>query len=123
MLQTKYNREKQPGEINSGEILVDKAGYVSKHKRIKAIMDAGERLIAARREMYDYIQNAPDDETEPDIDPTRSPNFDMADATQLTMEINERKRQKEKEIREAERAAKIAHKEAEKAAEALKSKE
>lgn len=67
-------------EKNNGPVLVDRAGYVSGEKRINALMVAGLNLVQSRREEFDSW-----DGSEPEIDPTRNPGFDMADAHKLAM--------------------------------------
>lgn len=77
---TKYNRIKSKPEMNDGTTMVEFAGYVSKRKRIEALINAGQRLIQARQDMYDYTGEDPDPDIQPD--PTRKGNFDLADATE-----------------------------------------
>lgn len=85
---TPYTYKSSPGETNSGEILVEKAGYVSAEQRIIAIMLAGRRLIESRGVQYDY---APDDDLDDDrYDITREPGYDVADATQEVLRIQQR---------------------------------
>lgn len=87
---TPYNRFPLEGEINSGEILVEVAGYVSAQQRIEAIMLAGQRLVESRREMYDYDT---DDDLEDDRYPvTRDPGFDLADASQIALDLQRKSR-------------------------------
>ena len=91
--QTPYKLFPFEGEINSGEILVETAGYVSAQQRIESIMLAGQRLVESRREMYDY-------DTEDDLDEdrypvTRDPGFDLADATQITLDLQRKLRDSE----------------------------
>lgn len=84
------NRPKSTPEINSGEILVETAGYVPAKRRIEDMINAGTRLVNARREQFDTL-----DDSEPDIDPTRSKHFDLAEATiykaEVTRRFNEKK--------------------------------
>lgn len=81
MFNTHYERKKSPAEKNNGKRHVDKTGFIPAQRRIENIINAGRRLVAARSEMYDF----PDDKIDENfIDPTRSPNFDMADAFQLS---------------------------------------
>ena len=78
MFYTPYTRPDHPGEVNSGELLVETAGYVSAQKRIEALMHAGQRLVESRRAAYDY---EPDDDVNEDrYDPTRDPGYDIVDA-------------------------------------------
>lgn len=84
---TQYNRVRQAPEQNDGVTSVDKAGYISAQRRIENIMFAGQRLIQARREMFDFEGN----EFDPSFsDPTRNRNYDMADAFQDGLILKER---------------------------------
>lgn len=85
-LYTKYNRPPYKGEINNGKSLVEVAGYISSNKRIEMIMAAGERLIEYRKEQFDY---EPDFKGEEELDPTRNPGFDMADAHEASEQVME----------------------------------
>ena len=82
MFQTQYNRAKHARnpEVNSGEILVETAGYVSTEKRINNMILAGQRLVESRRTQYDLEGDY--DSEDIDLDPTRDPGYDLADATQ-----------------------------------------
>lgn len=78
MFQTKYQRIVVPAEKNSGELLVEQE-YVSTEKQIRSMINAGERLRIYRKESCD-LQDGEIDFT---LDPTREPNFDLADASQI----------------------------------------
>lgn len=84
---THYERERQAQEVNDGKTSVDRAGYISAQKRIENIMFAGQRLVQSRREMFDFEGNSFDPSFS---DPTRSPNYDMADAFQDNLITQER---------------------------------
>ena len=58
--------------FNSGEKLVETAGYIPAQKRIENLMLAGQRLIMSRQAMYDSNGGEEFDDTIP-IDPTRNP--------------------------------------------------
>lgn len=90
-------RYPDPGEINSGELLVETAGYISAEQRIINIMRAGQRLQETRREMYDYDYEDDIDEDNIYDDPTRDPGYDMADATQTSLSLKSRERVKKAE--------------------------
>lgn len=83
---TQYSRPKPTPEINSGEIIVEKSGYISAQKQIEALIDAGERLNASRLELYDYPDGLPDGD-DGQITVTRNANFDMADASQIQLHL------------------------------------
>lgn len=94
----RFNRPPRTLEKGGGKVLVDKAGYVSGMKRIEAIMNAGQRLVEARREEYDSS-----DGSEPELDPTRNPGFDLADATSIARPLGDRlKAQRDEAKKKAE---------------------
>lgn len=61
--------------------LTEQAGYIPPQVQIENMILAGQRLDASRRALYDF--DSEDDIDEDASDPTRSGNFDLADATQL----------------------------------------
>lgn len=78
---TQYNVKPSPPVLLGGEKLVETAGYIPAHKQIERFMQAGIQLKAFR-EQYDWTG---EDEIDEDFsDPTRSGNFDLADATELS---------------------------------------
>lgn len=96
MEQKVYNRmNPRPAtpEKGGGKCHVDKAGYVSAETRIKNLMQAGIDLRDSRRGSYDS-----EDGSEPDIDPTRNPGYDLADAHEQGMSVAERLRKKKEEM-------------------------
>lgn len=110
---TQYERERQAPEVNDGKTSVDRAGYISAQKRIENIMFAGQRLVQSRREMFDFEG----DKFDPSFsDPTRDPNYDMADAFRDNLVIQERlvkakRDQLDKEALKASQTAQEARKE------------
>lgn len=82
-------------EINSGEEKVEKAGYIPANRRIEAMIDAGERLAQARMEQYDGHDTLDPDDME--VDPTRNPGFDPADAAQLSLRLSAIAKEKRKD--------------------------
>lgn len=81
---TQYDRVRQPAETNSGITLVERAGYISAQVRIENLMLAGQRLVQARKEMYDF----PDGKIDFDFnDPTRRKNYDLADGFQDGLKV------------------------------------
>lgn len=89
--QTKYNFKPQI-EPGGGKRKVETAGYIPAEVQIRNMMVAGQRLGEYRAEMYDYGEEVSDDEAIGD--PTRSPNFDLADAAQLARGLAEDAREK-----------------------------
>lgn len=85
-----YTQFDRPDFLDQSEIMdqesdVDTSGYRSVEEQIRAIMDAGQRLHQARVEEYDYPN---DDSLSDEVnDPTRSMDFDMADASQMMNEL------------------------------------
>jgi len=78
--QTQYTHKSSPPETNSGKTLVERAGYISAQKRIENMILAGQRLVDYRKSQFDFEGDKIDFDFN---DPTRNPNFDMADASQL----------------------------------------
>lgn len=76
---TQWDPPPKKGEVNSGEVVVETAGYVSAQKLIEGMFQAGIRLQQSRGYEFGSDQEVPDDY----IDPTRSPGFDLADASAL----------------------------------------
>lgn len=68
-------------DYNNGEILIDPSGYIPAKKRIENLIRAGEQLVEARKEFYDYGSDQEDDGYW--IDPLRHPSIDMADVSRL----------------------------------------
>lgn len=88
--QTHYKRKPAPPESNSGEKLVETAGYITAQQRIESILNAGQRLNEFRKEQFDF---GTDEEFDEDFeDPTRSKNFDLADGTFLGSVLEHKKR-------------------------------
>ena len=82
---TPYTAGEATGEINSGELRVEIAGYISAEHRITNLIQAGQRLEESRRAYYDYM---PDDDLNEDrYDPTRDKDFDIVDAQNLSNTI------------------------------------
>lgn len=91
--QTHYNKGVRHKEQNFEPSMVETAGYMSAQDRIENIIRAGERLILSRSEQYDFTDDNLDEDFE---DPTRSKNFDLSDASNLSMAINYRLKAQEK---------------------------
>lgn len=85
IFQTRYNRLDRIGESNPGPNLVEKAGYIPAKIQIENLILAGIRLKEHRQDLYDFKSLA---EIDMDFyDPTRSKNFDLADAFQYSHEL------------------------------------
>jgi len=81
-------------EKNDGELVVEIGSYIPAKQQIESFIQSGKNLQAARQGRYDFEGEVDEDFT----DPTRSPGFDMADASQLLL-------QAEANISEARRIA------------------
>jgi len=104
--QTKHTHKSQPREKGSGEKHTEKQGYIPAKQRIENLIDAGKRLKEYRNEQYDFPDGKIDENF---MDPTRTRNFDMADATALKHDLDIRTKE-----RKASQAALEASREAEK---------
>ena len=98
LFQKAYNGPYGDPEINNGKNIVETAGYISAKKRIENLMAAGHNLEKFRKANYDF-------ENEKDVDPnfhdpTRDVGFDMADASQIAMGLNERQEEAVKKMKE-----------------------
>ena len=74
---------------HSDVCITERAGYVSPQVQIEAMINAGRRLDQSRQSIYDF----PDGKITDEYDVTRSPNFDLADATQLELDAQARLRE------------------------------
>lgn len=97
---TKYNRPKLVEEVNDGKSKVETAGYVPAEVQIMDMLSAGMRLNEYRKDRFDFAA----DEVVPDdfVDPTRSPSFDLADATAISRDVDSRLAEAKRLIAEAE---------------------
>lgn len=90
-----FNPPPYDGAKMGGESLVEPEGYIPAEKQIANMLLAGERLIAGRREAYDF---GPDEDVPDDIDiRTRRPGYDMADGTQDLLLVAQRLKEQEEE--------------------------
>lgn len=95
-------RFKDKPEENSGESLVEKAGYVSAQKRIENLILAGHRLQEYRKSQFDFES---EQELDEDFsDPTRAKNFDLADGFQLEYYTNQKLKAQERAIKASQKA-------------------
>lgn len=105
---TQYDVPDKFEEKNSGEIIVESAGYVPSKVMIENMMFAGRALDEARMNSgYDSDEEAIDN-----YDPTTEPDYDIVDAHQDGLAVDQRLReQKEAAERSAKEAAEKAEKE------------
>jgi len=101
--QTQYVKNERIGEINSGEIIVERSGYIPAKDQVESFMNSGKRLQDFRKGLFDMEPGWKGDPEEV-YDYSRDPNFDMADATQMGLAVKNRLRMQ----KEAAEAAKIA---------------
>ena len=95
-IMTNYLRPDRRKEVGGGPRIVEASGYIPTKVQVENMLIAGQRLNEFRREQYDYSadDSRPDDI---DPDPTRNPEFDLADATRLGRAAIERLIQAKKE--------------------------
>lgn len=83
--QTQWSDDYQPDkDQGGGVVLVETNGYKSANATIQELMDAGRQLMQNTQSRYDFGEEITDYD-EYDCDPTRSGNFDLADAYQMTV--------------------------------------
>lgn len=101
------------GEVLNGERITESAGYIPTNVRVQEMVAAGQRLVDYRKGHYDFppgVEVSDKEEAEFN-DPTRSANYDLADAARDTREVNARIRDaRERSVKEREKAAKAAEK-------------
>ncbi|GMO63824.1 MAG: hypothetical protein Ta2A_11260 [Treponemataceae bacterium] len=73
-----------PAEQISKERVTSALGYVPMRERIQSLLDAGEILQDFREGRFDFDEQHEDDGVYDD--PTRHPNFDLADAHRIRMQ-------------------------------------
>lgn len=100
MPRTHYSQSNLPPaqpEINSGEYILELDGFIPLRLQLLQLQAAGQRLKEFRAEAFDFATGEVDDNFH---DPTRNPGFDMADASLILSEIEERfvKRRAEAEV-------------------------
>ena len=104
MFHTKHIRPKQQFEINKGKSKVETAGYIPAKMQIENMILAGQRLAEYRQGLYDFGPNDPDDDSF--YDPTRRPNYDMAEAAQDALSVSRRLSEQAERAKEQENAKK-----------------
>ena len=68
----------------SPDTQTEQAGYRTTQQIVEGMINAGDRLDSFRRDLYDLDYSDEDGE----IDPTRSPNFDLADASAIGRSVS-----------------------------------
>lgn len=82
---TQFERPPDDAEVNTGESIVETAGYVPAERQIQSLIDAGVRLEDYRKGC-DFVDGVDTGEN----DPTREPGFDLADASAMSRAANAR---------------------------------
>jgi len=97
---TQYNAVPDTPQSFEGAVSkTEKAGYLPAKKIIEQMIMAGMRLKSFREDNYDL---GPEDEDDGEyIDVTRTPGFDLADASQISMDLNRRNKEAEKALKKA----------------------
>lgn len=88
-IRSRYKCPPVPGEEpGKGKRMVETGGYIPPEVQIEEMIFAGRRLGEYRKENYDFgaDEEIPDDY----VDPTRSPGFDMADASAIKSDLKTR---------------------------------
>ena len=74
-------------EVLDSKSETEQAGYISPKQQIEQMILAGRRLDDSRKEQFDFSS---EEEIDEDLyDPTRSGNFDLADATQTQIAVKQ----------------------------------
>lgn len=85
---TKYNRPDEKFADLGGKNIVEIGTYVRADKLIKSFVNAGKIIGSSRQISYDFPDGV-DDGRNPD--PTRRPDFDLADFSQIVNTIRDNK--------------------------------
>lgn len=98
---TQYDRPEKDGfyEKVDKTKLVETAGYLPAKKRIENLMNAGQNLLEARKEMFDTEEEEVDFT---EMDPTRLKSFDLADITGLERELERKLTEGTNDVEERE---------------------
>lgn len=68
--------------------VTEQTGWLPVSKQVERLIRAGENLMAWRKESFDF-QHGEKDDGRP-ADPTKSPDFDLADASRILEDFQER---------------------------------
>jgi len=91
----KANRDPGKGRGYFSPSKTETQGYIPPRIQIESMLRAGRQLNEYRKQMFQGVYDGSDD-FDIDLDPTRSPNFDMADATQIDRAVTARLKQQKK---------------------------
>lgn len=85
------------GEKDFSPSSTEQVGYRSVQQQVNSFLQAGERLDAFRRGVYDYDGDVDDFSDAEDLDPTSSPDFDEIDAQRILESVEVSVKQKAKQ--------------------------
>lgn len=71
------------GEKDFSPSPTEQVGYRSVQQQVNSFLQAGQRLDAFRRGLYDYDGDVDDFDDAEELDPTSSPDFDEIDAQRI----------------------------------------
>lgn len=104
-LQHRYKTLPYEGFDPGGEVMVERAGYRTASQQVAEFVAAGAGLLAERaRRYFEYPMGEVPEDVIPD--PTRSGNFDLADASRMGREVRARIRERERVLKLEEDARK-----------------
>lgn len=110
------NPPKYKGEVNNDKYMVSLAGYIPAEERIKTLIAAGKRLYEHQNAIYDVPSGYRGDIDSLPIDPTRSKEFGLEDASAILDDATKKysdfsaKKKDELKKKQAEKAKKPAEK-------------
>lgn len=84
--------------------LTETKGYVPLEVRVKHMLAAGQSLVKAKADMFDFLQESDLDRMDPRVVMLRQPGIDLADMSEAMRESAKRKRAIRERLREANRA-------------------
>jgi hypothetical protein len=99
--------ELSPAVFHQKDKIVEEAGYRTTKQMVRELLEAGERYSDFRRREYSYDLPEGDPTDDIPLSPLRSRNFDLADASRLSRELEEKFKlhQEDVKAKEAEKAA------------------
>lgn len=100
MYNSHANRIPHQKEMNDGKSDVETAGFIPKNRKIQIMLTAGKRLEDMRKAgVFDFMPGV-----EPDlyvqVDPTRSKAFDLADASAILRNLQDRSLSVQRDLEE-----------------------
>ena len=100
---SEFDRPPPVLEMNDGKSIVETVGFIPADVQIEQLINAGVRLDKHRKEAFDF---EPGEDIDPAFeDPTRAPNFDLADASNIGTAVSDRLLKAQQEYEAAQAAA------------------